>query len=144
KRRRQPEEEADGRADGEREEIALPHADQRVERQAPHTLVHLSILEERLQHVAARLAPRLGRRGQVRGYGLAHHRPEDQPGGGPKQRQGQPAWSFARAWAIDWMAKLRAYLSGSAGSNVTPSKKVSFFMSSRGISTPMPFATSLK
>ena len=46
------------------------------------------------------------------------------------------------SYAMLWTAKPLAYFSGSAGSKVTPSKSVSFFMSSRGASTPISFATS--
>ena len=49
---------------------------------------------------------------------------------------------MALPYAIECTAKPLAYFSGSAGSNVTPSKSVSFFTSSRGVSTPMSLATS--
>ena len=71
---RQPEQEAERRADGEREQEALAHPHERVEGEPADALVHLAVLEERLEDVAARLLQVRTRRRQVGRHGLAQQR----------------------------------------------------------------------
>src|SRR5207247_10477307 len=126
--------EPDRRADQEREREALAHPHQRIERETADALIHLAILEERLEHVPPRLRPRARRRRQIVGDGLADHRPQHEHDGQPEAGEHDPLDDGGTHAAIVWTAKPFAYFSGSpAGSNTPPSKNVSFCASPRGL-----------
>src|SRR5213594_2916120 len=93
---REPEQESERRADGHGEQEAFPHPQQRVEGEAADALVHLSVLEERLQHVAARLLPRPERRRQLPRHRLADHGPDHEHADDPQHRQQHASQCDAR------------------------------------------------
>ena len=147
KARRKTEQEAERRADRQRQHESLGHAHERIEREPTDPLVHLAVLEERLEDVPPRFLPRPERRREIRRDRRADERPGQQDTRGAEHGEDhlrREADLHAHGHAIEWTAKLFAYFSGSAGSKVTPSKSVSFFMSSRGVSIPISFATSRK
>ena len=87
----QAEQEAQRRADHERQGVALGHQHQRVPGEAQDALVQLAALLERLHHVRLAHLPGLGRRGQVLG-------PRPAAGAPGQKDAGAPERSASRRW----------------------------------------------